>query len=520
MKWFLLAALLLGACTAARAGEVVDRLTLKEAVALAAERNLEARAELYSVAQSVAEIERNLAIYDPALSLQSTYSYTPVNTLAPGVPEISVPTAPTAPSGPGDGGDSGSGSQVQLEEAPQDSESFQFNVSLSRLLGSGGTVAAVFNNSYTTATMPNSTLDSYWYNTLGLSYVQPLLKNFGRENTELEIAVSRLSRNASLEHFKGRLTEIVSKVRNEYFRLYSLREELQVRQASLELARKILRETKARFEAGVVPALEILNAEFGVAQREKELNDAEKLVRDQVDTLRVLLQLPPGVDIDPVDAPQIGQPAVDEAEQIRRALERPDLAEQRRSLEIAELRARIDRNRTRPDLSVNAATFLTSLDPDYFGDIADTPTWSVGLNLSYPFGNGAAENEYRRSRLLADQTAVRIRALEESAANEVRAAIRAMSVSAKQIEVTERGRAFAEDRLRAFIRKNEVGMATTKEVLDAETDLMEARNNRIQAAVDYDSALTRLWTATGELIAQSGIRITGEEAERLYGEVR
>jgi outer membrane protein TolC len=169
---------------------------------------------------------------------------------------------------------------------------------------------------------------------------------------------------------------------------------------------------------------------------------------------------------------------------------------------------------------VNASAFLTSQDPDYLGSVADMPTWGVGLNFSYPFGNGAARNDYRKSRLRADQTALRIKSLEESAANEVRAAIRAMNVSVKQIEVTDRGRAFAEDRLRAFIRKSEVGMATTKEVLDAETDLMEAKNGRIQAAADYTSAVTRLWTATGELIEQSGIRITGEEADRLYGEVR
>ena len=507
MKWFLALALLVGAGTAARAGETVERLTLKEAVAMAAERNLDARAELYTVAQSVADLERSQAIYDPALSFQTQYYYTPVDTQSPGIPVVTAPTVP--------------GESVVAQKDPDpDSENVQLNVSLSRLLPSGGTVAAVFNNQYTSATMPNSTLDSYWYNLLGLTYVQPLLKNFGRETTELQIAVSRISRDASLEHFRSSLAAIVSQVRTEYFRLYSLREALQVKQASLELARKILSETQSRFKAGVVPALEILNAEFGVASREKDLNDAEKLVQDQIDTLRVLLQLPAGVDIAVVDAPQIDRLAVDEAAQIRRALDRPDILEQRKNLEIAELQARIDSNRIRPDLSVNASTFLTSQDSDYLGSVADTPTWSVGLTFSYPFGNGAAENDYRKSRLRADQTALRIKALEESAANEVRAAIRAMTVSAKQIEVTDRGRAFAEDRLRAFIRKGEVGMATTKEVLDAETDLMEAKSGRIQAAADYVSAVTRLWRATGELIEQSGIRITGEAADRLYGEAR
>jgi outer membrane protein TolC len=467
---------------------------------------------LYTVAQSVADIQRSLSIYDPVLSSQNLYSYTPVDTQSPGVPVVTVPTAPTVP-----GGTSEPTVQPQQDTS---SENVQLNLSLSRLLPTGGTVAAVFDNQYTTATMPNSTLDSYWYTTAGLKYVQPLLKNFGRENTELEISVSRLSRSASLEHFKNRLTAIVSQVRTEYFRLYSLREALQVKQVSLDLSRKILSEVQARFKAGVLPAMEILNAEFGVASREKELNDAEKLVQDQLDVVRVLLQVPPGVDIVTVDAPQIDGLEVDEAEQIRRALNRPGILEQKKSLEIAQLQARINHNRILPDLSVNATTFLTSLDADYLGDVKGTPTWSVGLNLSYPFGNGAALNDYRKTVLKVDQLALQITSLEESAANEVRAAIRAMNVSRKQIEVTDRGRAFAEDRLRAFAKKSEVGMATTKDVLDAEKDLREAKNNRIQAAADYTNAITRLWTVTGDLIEKAGIKIVEDAAEALYRNVR
>lgn len=507
VKRLLALILLVGVGTAAHAGEGGERLTLKEAIAMAVERNLEARVELYSVAQSVADVQRSLAIYEPVVAVQSLYNYAPVDASSAGATTVTAPSTP--------------GGSAQVSSAAQtDSTTFQFNTSLSRLLSTGGTAAVVFNNTYTTATVPSSSFGGYWLTNAGFTYNQPLLKNFGRENTELEIAVSRLSRSASLEHFRSRLAAIVSQVRTEYFKLFSLRESLQVRQVSLDLARKILQETQARFKTGVLPAMEILNAEFGVASREKEQNDAEKLVLDQVDMLRLLLQLPAGVDIVAVDAPQVDTLEVDEAQKIRRALERPDILEQRKSREIAELQARISRNKVQPDLSVNATTFLTSLDDSYLGGVEDRPTWSVGLNFTYPLGNSAALNDYRKIRLKADQLALQIKALEESAANEVRVAIRAMSVNRKQIEVTDRGRVFAEDRLRAFIRKSEVGMATTKDVLDAEKDLREAKNNRIQAAADYNNAVTRLWTVTGEIIEQSGIRITEDDADGLYGKVR
>ncbi len=504
MKRFFALLLMIGLVSTAHAGDGSVRLTLTEAVTMAVEKNLEARAELYSVAQSEAVRRRSLAIFEPVLSSQTLYDYTPTDPVSAGATEPAAPGATVSSSGSGD----------------TDGQKFQFNTSLSQLLRTGGTIAAVFNNSYADSTVPGSSLDRYWLANAGVSYTQPLLKNFGRENTEIEITVSRIAKTASLEHFKSRLTLIVSQVRTEYFKLYRLRQTLQVRQASLGLARKILGETQSRFKAGVIPASEILNAEFGVASREKDLNDAEKLAADQVDVLRLLLQLPAGADITPVDAPLVDSFEVDEAEKIRRAMNRHDIQERRKSLEISELQARINQNRIKPDLSVKASSFVTSLDDDYLGSVEETPTWSVGLNFSYPIGNAAARNDYRKSRLEADQIALQIKQLEENAANEVRAAIRAIIVNRKQIEVTERGTAFAEERFRAFTKKNENGLATTKDVLDAERDLMEAKNNRIQASADHIDAVTRLWAVTGELIERSGIRIAEEDADALYLKVR
>ena len=323
-----------------------------------------------------------------------------------------------------------------------------------------------------------------------------------------------------MEHFNSRLTEIVSQVRTEYFKLYGLREALKVRKASLDLARKILYDTKARVKEGILPSMEILNAEFGVSSREKDLIDAEKLVEDQVDVLRLLLQLPAGIDIVVVDVPQRDRLEVDETEKIRLALNRYDIREQKHNLEIAELQTRINRNRILPDLSLSATTFLTSLDKTYLHTVEDVPTWSVGLNLTYPLGNNAAKSEYRKSLLKVEQIEIQIKALEESVANEVRAAIRAIKSNYKQLDVADRGRLFAEDRLRSFIRKNEVGLATTKDVLDVENDLINAKNNQILALVDYNNAITKLWAVTGELIKRLGIQVVEEDADRIYKGVR
>lgn len=469
------------------------KLTLSEAIRMAAEKNLEVRAEYYNPAQLEAEVNRNRSIYDPLLLLDTTYADS---------------TSPAVSSA-----------------ANINGETFDANASLSQLLWTGGTAAAVFRNNYSSTDSAFASVPYYWQSRLGVSLSQPLLKNVGRENTEVNITISRLSKYASIEHLNSRLLNTVSQVRTEYFKLYSLREQLEVRNVSLQLARKILNETKARVTAGVLPAMEILNAEFGAVSREKDVIDAEKALSDQQDVLRLILQLEGNGDIYVADLPMRELYPVLEDDAIRRALNRPDIRELKRNLEINELQTRVFGNNIKPDLRFVATAGIAAMDRTYTRELekmgtVDSPYWSIGLNFSYPLGNRAAENDYRKSRLKTEQTALFIKSLEENAAKDVRAAIRGVTSGYKQIEVSERGRAYAEERLKAFIRKNEVGLATTKDVLDVENDLAVAKNNQITALVSYNNALTLLWQLGGELLEREGIRVVEADVDRLYKNTR
>jgi outer membrane protein TolC len=487
-----LCALLLIIPSAGISAEAPISLTLHEAIRMSAEKNLDVRAELYNPAQYEAEVNRNRAIYNPLFTAQTTYTDT------------------TTPS-------------LEVNQAASIAgKSLQLNAGLSQLFWTGATVAASFNNSYNRT---SRRAYDYWESSLGLSLIQPLLKNAGREATESAIMVSRLSKYASIEKFNTRLLNTVAQVKTEYYKLYNLREQMVVKKVSLDLARKILSETKARVAAGVLPAMEILNAEFGAVSREKDLIDAEKAVRDQADVLRLLLQLEQRGDVDIVDLPSRELVEVSENDAVQRTLSRPDIREQRRNLEIAELQTRVYRNKTRPALDLTGSVGSNGLDHYSNRDMEkvgsfDSPSWSVGLNFSYPIGNDAAENDYRRSRLKMEQTALQIRSLEESAANEARAAIRNVTTGYKQIEVADRGKSFAEERLRAFVKKNEVGLATTKDVLDVENDFVAAKSNQILAVVNYNNAITNLWKVTGELLEREGVRVVEGDADKLYTSTR
>lgn len=496
MKRYILACLLFVLFAGpALAQDGTRQLTLKDAIKLAVEKNLDVQAELYNTASAEADIHKFQGIYNPLLNLFANYQ------------DSKTETANRVTSG---------------GEAVIRQRSASLNAGISQLIPSGGTVGAAFNNSWNHNNFGVEAINNYFQSDFTVNFSQPLLKSFGKEATELNISVARLNKEGALEQFKAKLLDIISQVETQYYQLYFLRENLEVKKTSLELAQTILTNTRAQVNAGVLPAFEILNAEFGVATQQKNLIDAERAEKDQVDVMRVLLQLPAVSDIVPTDPPNKEIYQFDESKAIELALTaRPDLQQQLASLKSSELQARVARTQTLPELDFTVSAAFSGLADTYSRDLEHVgsgqyPVWTAGLQMTYPIGNDVAENDYIKSKLKVDQIKTQIKSLEDSVVNDVRTAGRAVRSSYLQLDVTARGRAYAEEVLQAYIKKQKVGLATTKDVLDELNNLVTARGNEIQAVSDYNKAIVALWKATGELLAREGITLGAKEADSLY----
>jgi outer membrane protein TolC len=479
----------LATTSVAAAQEGALQLTLKGAIKSALEKNLDLKAELYTPAQFEADVRKNRAIYEPHLTLNTSY-------------HDSRPYSPALHGG-------------------YDQSTLNITPGAFQLLPSGGTIDLAYQN----AQQKNSTvapLGSYWTSSLLLSLNQPLLKNFGKETTELNIRVAELSREGSLNRLKSVILATVAQVSSEYYKLGSFRQDLESKKISLELARKIYTDTEARVRAGVIPAMETLNAQYGVSLREKDIIDAEKAVRDQVDILGQLLQLGKVEDIIPIDTPDKSPYTVNEEDAVRRAVaNRPELEELQSQLRVAELQTRVTKRQILPSLNFSASAGFAGLDSAYgrnserLGSL-DYPLWSVGLQFDYPLGNESAENDYVKSRLKTEQLRTQLESQISQLTSEVRIAIRSVQSAFKLLDVTDRARLYADERLKAYIRKSEVGLATNKDVLDVENDLAAARTNQIKAQLAYSTALSQLWKSTGELLEKEGITVDDEKSARLY----
>jgi len=77
---------------------------------------------------------------------------------------------------------------------------------------------------------------------------------------------------------------------------------------------------------------------------------------------------------------------------------------------------------------------------------------------------------------------------------EIREAALRVEQNRQRIETAKLGRELAEQRLEAEQKRFEVGMSTSFLVIQAQRDLAVARNNELQAYLDYQLAVVRFET--------------------------
>jgi outer membrane protein TolC len=482
-----LAAVLLPATGDALASEVP--ISLDTAVRSAIENNLDLRVQTFSPALSETDVRRARAIYDPNLSLLLDHRGS---------------NAPAAPGSP----------------FVERSRFFDANLSTDFLLSSGATASAAFTNLWSRNNL-GTPLSRYAQPQISLSLSQPVLRGFGKAMTEKDITIAGYAKSSSLLQWRSVAISTVAAVRDGYFTLVKARENLETRRSSLAVAKEIHAGNQARVKAGVLAAVELLDSEFGLAQREQDLLAAEKSAKDASDSLSVLIQYGVGSELVPADSIPV-EPGVDsEQGAMEIALRnRPDLQSAKVGRETEEFRTKVARNERLPAVSLTGSVGLEGLAPDYGNALDDlksgnSPFWSVGVGFSFPLGNHAAKADLAAGLLRERQAETRIQSLTESIRLDVRSALRALETSVRQIETAQKGVALGEARLASFLKRGKVGLAVTKDILQAESDLTAAREILTAARANYQGAQTLLWKTTGELLERQGIRIGDTAIENL-----
>ncbi len=268
---------------------------------------------------------------------------------------------------------------------------------------------------------------------------------------------------------------------------------------NLEQKKRHMEEATRKYRAGVATDYDVLAAEVSVDNARPDTVRTQNRIRTTREKLRFLLALEGGeidvtgrleVDLRPFPSPE-------EVFTLARE-KRPDLADLRYRIRMYEERVNVTAAQDKPRVDLKGEYGWNYLEqPGVYGD---GPSWSVAIQLSYPFFDGLrtrgrvaqARSELRSLRIdEAKQT--------EKVALETRDALNAVRES-EEILRSLAGTVTQAERLLKMAEKGyELGVKTRLDVEDAELNLRQARSGLSRARRDYLVARVNLEWVMGVL---------------------
>ena len=361
--------------------------------------------------------------------------------------------------------------------------------------------------------------------TFTLNFTQPLLRNFKIDSNRQLLQVSRKNREISDVQVREAVAGTTRSVKNAYWDLVFALNSLDVQRQSLDLAQRSLKENRARVEIGTMAPIDIVQAEAEVAQREEAAIVAEAAIARTEDALRALIYGEHAAEqwsarLVPTDAAAFTPVAVDLQAAVQAALDaRTDLVQAQKTIEANDISIGFLKNQILPDLNASVDYGGTGIGgtqalrgPGFPGPVIGSatrrythvlgdllgngfPTWTFAVELSYPLGTSSADVNLARARLQNQQSLKQLNSSKIRVATEVRETARTVTTNAKRVDATRSSRALAEKRLEAEEKKFQAGMTTNFFVLQAQRDLNQARNNELQALIDYLKSVVNYETA-------------------------
>jgi len=339
------------------------------------------------------------------------------------------------------------------------------------------------------------------------TFSQPLLKNAGVSVARADRRRARVSNDVAALQKQATLARVLRDVTHTYWELGYASAELEIRRASVELAREQLRAVQANIAVGKQAPSSAAEVEVTIALREGDLLLAEQAVRSQSYELRRLV----GLGLGPA------QPALVAADQpdgvfprrpldqvLAATLERnPDLRALRAQIRAALIDVDVARNGLLPQLD-----FSVAAGPVGNADRASTAFSQLGngegytvqaaLTFSHPVGRHAAEGRARA----AEQTLRKARVSEADLMAQLQATVYRtvdlVAIAERRLEVLVRATDVAAVDLTAEKARFESGRASNFEVLRRQGQLALAQLSQARARTDYAKAFAALEALTTE----------------------
>jgi len=462
------------------------KLTVEDCVRLALEKNFTVQVQRYNVANARDSLEIAKATFDPSVSLSSTRNFS-----------------------------QSSNTNTQLNGAPAPvSDSTNTRLGVSQEIATGGTV--------TVSTLLNRSSSNSSYNLLNPAYSsnvtlavsQPLLKGAGTSIARAAVERSQIGITVANLNFQAQVLNVVQSTENAYYSLVYAREQLRVYQLSLELAQKLLDEAQEKKRIGTATDVDVLQAEVGVATARRNVLQAQQSLRDGSDALLALIgqfELDQNIATAGFEEFSGAMPLV--ASAYETALNhQPDFLAAKIAIEQSQIDVRVAKDQKLPDLSLGGALGYSGLDTSASTAYQDVPkggsyNWQLNLALSFPWKFRGDTARYHQALAALAQQQTSLRQLQQTILVQVRSAVRSVETNSDNVKIAAVGTDFSTKEYDLEIARFDAGLATSRDVLQSQSDLQNARVAELQARITLQNSISALRRLEGSSLERYHITL-------------
>jgi outer membrane protein TolC len=337
-------------------------------------------------------------------------------------------------------------------------------------------------------------------------HVEYLVFDLGGRSGEIDAAKANLL--ASDLAFNDTHRRVIYQVASAYYRLLNAEGQRQAAEVSLENAKTVEEDAKARLSNGLATKPDELEATAARTQADYDLQAAVGAVDIARGDLATAVGLAPGTifkvqGIDELKLPSSIAGSVDQ-EMDRALSQRPDLLQQLARVRAADASIKQARSTYFPSLSFTGDGGLAraygqqNLLP---GSYAQGEVWNAELELKWTLSDGA-RREYRIARAMADKKAAQaqIDALRDQIANQVWAAYSEMQTALRQQQAAAALLTASQQSYEAAHEAYGYGVRNLLDVVSAQKVLAQGRSEDIAARTQLLLQVTNLAFRTGDLI--------------------
>jgi outer membrane protein TolC len=514
------------------------RISLKEAIYIAIRNNPALAASQLEPVAATEAIRQANAAFDPDLTSQL---------------DVSKDVAPVT-----------SAFQVRGSEAfTQKFYDWNFGVDKVSAL-TNGTFGVTFDNNRTLSNSTFSSVNPSYTPSFQLSLVQPLLRNFGWDFARINVHLAESAQRNAQWTYGSALNDFVQRIGGDYWGVVGAKEQLAVQDSALKFNQDLVRINAISLKVGTLAPIDLQEAQSAASTAEANKYAAEATLESSRAQLRQDVMLNPNgtfvpQSVEPADAPNPNQQISDNEET---ALERmveysPALGGLRESIRTALLQVKFAQNQTLPQLNVGAqygqtavagTTPCVTLTAGTVGGNCGTfvpanpPTIPVGgfsgsrlpfggvygdalsrlldgrfydyaavLSIEMPLDNASAKAALAQARVSYEQSRLQYRAALSQSVAQIESSLANLAADIKRVKATDDAAHYAEKSLRDENVRFRVGLATTHDLLQFQSELVTAQGNQVQADVDLENARLALWHAEGTLLSTFNIEFQPQD---------